>query len=110
MDIPSFIVTGIIGLAGVAAGYGVLQNKTSRNESDIGEVKALISGMSGKFVPQSECALKHDQLVRKLETVSSTVIDQQRTTQRLLNFAMHQLTSNGMSLAEAQDVLENGKD
>lgn len=110
MDIPSFIITAIAGLAGVAAGYGVLQNKTSRNESDIGDVKGLIGDMAGKFVPQSECALKHDQLVRKLETVQSTVVDQQHITRRLLNFAMHQLTSNGMSLAEAQDVLENGKE
>jgi hypothetical protein len=66
--------------------------------------------MGGKFVPQAECGLRHQQLVNKLETVQSTVIDQQRITRRLLNFAMHQLTSNGMSLAEAQDVLENGKD
>jgi hypothetical protein len=109
MDIPSFIIMGIIGLVGVAAGYGALKSKASRNERDIEEVKETLGDMDGKFVPQTECALRHDQLVKKLETVQTTVVDQQRTTQRLLNFAMHQLTSNGMSLADAQDVLENGR-
>jgi len=103
MDIPSFIITGVIGLAGVAAGYGALKITAARNASDIEDVR-------NTFVPQRECILKHQQLVSKLETVQSTVIDQQRTTRRLVNFAIHQLTTNGMSLAEAQDILENGKD
>ena len=104
MDIPSFVITGLIGLAGVAAGYGALKITSARNASDIQDVRST-------FVPQRECTLKHQQLVSKIDKIELAIIDQQRTTRRLGNFAIHQLTTLcGMSLAEAQDILENGKD
>jgi hypothetical protein len=43
-----------------------------------------------------------------LDNLDKTVKKQQHTQRRFENFALYQLTKDGMSLSDAQSVLENG--
>lgn len=105
MDIPGYIITAIAGIVGVAVAWGTMQTHLKINTKDI---ESVMDKMDGK-VSKLECAVKHDNVTSSLSKVGQVVEKQEITTRRLYNFAVYQMTTkDGMSLSEAQDVLENG--
>lgn len=110
MDILGYVITAAVGVLGVAVAWGTMTAITKRNMADITKLDNKVDTMDDKFVPQTECVLRHDNVADTLDEVKSDVSRQEHTTRRLLNFATYQLmVKDGIPLAEANEILENGK-
>jgi hypothetical protein len=112
------IVQVIVGLLTVAAAYGALKTKLAQHGRDIGDLKADVNVINGQhapgaeplFVRRSECSettrrfeIAHDSLRGAVEIQAASV-------DRLLNFARWNLTTKeGMTLGQANEILENGR-
>jgi hypothetical protein len=113
MEITSAMISAATGILGVAVGFGALRAIVARNTFDL---KQMLKRMNcfdkknaEKFVPRTECVLIHDKVTEALSDLEEHVDRQQNITRRLENFALYQLTvKDGMSLSDAQSVLENG--
>ena len=99
MEISSVLIAVVAGVAGVATVWGVLRARVGRNTSDI-----------KKLVPKAECEIRHDGIKESLDSLGNVVNKQQSASRQFRNFALYQLTKDGVSLADAKDIMENGGD
>lgn len=113
MEVSSnVLVTAIAGLLGVGVGFGGLRGIIVRNTLDLIKLETRVDSQEeehkNKFVPKAECIVTHEAVKTALDNLDKTVKKQQHTQRRFENFALYQLTKDGMSLSDAQTVLENG--
>jgi hypothetical protein len=112
MEISNALISGIVGLLGVGVGFGALRAIVVRNTSDVKKLRQDIEDQDyeheKRFVPKSECSITHDGVKNALSDLDESVRKQQNAQRRFENFALYQLTKDGMSLSDAQGVLENG--
>jgi hypothetical protein len=112
MEISSALVSAATGILGVAVTFGALRAYVFRNTADVKKLRKDIEDQDDehekKFVPKSECALTHAGVKSALADLDANVTKQQNAQRRFENFALYQLTKDGMSLSDAQGVLENG--
>lgn len=101
VNVLQLILTAVIGLAGVAVGYGGVKVQVRRNTYDIAglrkDMNVITGSPSGRsvYVPRAEC-----------ETFSADREAMERKLSALMNFARHVLTTDKkMSLQRVNEIL-----
>ncbi len=112
------LLTFCSGLLGVAAGYGALRARAAANAKGLEKLKKSWNAFHGQgtnpgaepmYVRRTECKERTDRIESSIGVLDETVTTQAESIQRLENFARWQLTTKeGLSLSEANDILENG--
>jgi hypothetical protein len=112
MEISSTLISAASGILGVAVAFGGLKALVGRNTKDVNRLQQDIDTLDDehekRFVPKSECTLTHEGVKSAMSDLDESVKKQRNAQRRFENFALYQLTKDGMSLSEAQGVLENG--
>lgn len=119
MDLLSWVqvgITALAGLFGVALGYGRMRDRIRENHERIERLDHAIGIVMGRdgaqsmFITRRECAMSHDRLEQTIQDLRADVRAHQRSLEEVKNFARWWLTTKeGLSLAEANMVLGNGK-
>lgn len=112
------IVQVAVGALTIAAAYGAIKTRLAQNSKDISELKNDVDTMNGRgavdaeplFVKRTECAETRERFEIVDKELKSAIAAQDKSVNRLLNFSRWSLTTKeGLTLAEANDILENGK-
>lgn len=112
------LLTFFSGLLGVAAGYGALRARALANAKALNKLQKSWNAFHGQgtnpgadpvYIRRTECKETRDRIENSIGALDETVTTQGECIQRLENFARWQLTTKeGLSLSEANDILENG--
>ena len=102
----------LMGLLGVAAGYGGVRLQVRMNRDNIAALQndfnVLVGNPTGTpaFVPREECARQTTEMARKINTLSIASREQGQRLTGLSNFARYVLTKQqGLTLAEVNEIL-----
>lgn len=120
MEFSVNILITIIGvLIGAAIAWGALREIVKRHTKQVDKLTKSWNAFHGQsteqpgsepmYIRRTECEEKSESIVESVEALADTVAVQGSSIERLVNHARWQLTTKeGMSLAEANNILENG--
>jgi len=98
-------MTFVAGVAGVAAGYGVLRNQAGNNKRRITEVEVQLDQLTGRnpggepqWTRRGECAERHKEIREQLK-------EQNKIIRALQRFAHWKMTRDGAELSEINKTL-----
>jgi hypothetical protein len=115
MHIINLVLTFVIGMLGVAVGYGALKNEVKNNKEDIDELKTWRMAVEGNpgnnsaYIRRNECADRHKAIEGQMKDIKNQCEKQAKATAGLQNFARWMLTKKeGLTLVEVDKII-NGE-
>lgn len=102
--ILQLVMSGGSGVLGVGVAFAMLRMRVGGNSKAIKVLRSDVDQITGKpaglpvFVRRDECETQTTQMTKELSIVSTKVDGLQR-------YARHQLTKDGLSLSEVNEIL-----
>lgn len=117
--IDTLIKVGSV-LLGAGIAWATLKAWVKANTVKVNKIEKSLAAFHGTttenpgaqpmYIRRSECDKKSGEIQDAVGNLADTVFDQGSSIDRLVNHARWQLTTKeGLSLAEANEILENGK-
>ena len=116
--IDTLIKVGSV-LLGAGVAWATLKAWVKSNTAKVNKIEKSLAAFHGTttenpgaqpmYIRRTECEKTSGELKDSLKQISDTVTGQANSIERVINHARWQLTTKeGLSLSEANDILENG--
>ncbi len=107
-------------ILGAGIAWATLKAWVKANTAKVNKIEKSLAAFHGQstehpgappmYIRRAECEQKSGAIEESVGSITKTVSTQGKSIERLVNHARWQLTTKeDMSLAEANDILENGK-
>ena len=107
-------------LLGAGIAWATLKAWVKANTAKVNKIEKSLAAFHGqttehpgaqpRYIRRAECEKTSGELKENLSKMAETVTGQANSIERVINHARWQLTTKeGMSLSEANEILENGK-